>query len=131
MNLEAAGQVRKGCALNWVTFLGLSASLYGTRYIFNAVSCPGEEGDRELLSSAGRRAVAFIARPHRAASSWQERRTDLGPGCFPPGYRGCRRPAVRRAPSLLLSSNSRAWAQLDPGVAPDRHLRLCERIVLK
>ena len=129
INLEAAGQVRKGCARSWVTFLGLSASMYGTRYIFNAVFCPGEEGDRELLSSARRRAVVSITRPRHAASSWQERKMDFGPCCFPPGCRGGHRLASQCALSLLLSSNTQARPQLDPGVAPD--LRLCERIVLK
>lgn len=131
INLAAAGQVRRGCALSWVTFLGLSASIYGTRYIFNAVSCPGEEGDRELLSSVRRRAVASIARPRHAASSRQERKGEIGPCCFPPGRRGCHRLALRCAPSPLLSSNTRARLQLDPGVAPYSRLRLCERIGLK
>lgn len=50
--------------------------MYGTRYIFNAVSCPGEEGDRLLLSCAGRRAVASMARPRRATSRSGERTVD-------------------------------------------------------
>lgn len=130
INLEAAGQVYRGYALSWVTFLGLSASMYGPRYIFNAVSCPGEEGERELLSSV-RRAVASIAWPRHALSGWQERKMDLGPCCFPLGCRGRHRLVLQCALSLLLSSNTQVWPQLDPGVAPDRCLRLCEWIVLK
>lgn len=39
-NLEAAGHVHPGCTLGWVTFLGLSASMYGMRLIFDAVPHP-------------------------------------------------------------------------------------------